>query len=132
MEIGQRLGIGNDSIKLIMDDISGSGLGWTFEMILSPRCTQYPYWFEHDVAVRFYSLDGALLFEVDNEPRRLERDEFIDIPAHTPYRLRGLERHPLKLYIAAPTDSPACSFREVGHALKQHAKTGHNGEVRYV
>jgi hypothetical protein len=102
-------------------------------MVISPRCDQYPYFFVHrEEAVRYYSLNGALLFEVDGEARRLERDEFIDIPVNTPYRLRGLERQPVKLYVTSPSDSALESFWEIGQAIQAHAKLCYNGEVRCV
>lgn len=131
MEIGQRFSIGNDSVTVIAQDVQGSGLGWVFAMVICPRSEFYQYFFEHE-AVRYYSLNGALLFEMDGEARRLERDEFIDIPANTPYRMRGLERQPVKLYITSPSGAALQSFREIGQAVQAHAKTNYIGEVRYV
>lgn len=72
----------------------------------------------HDWDEAYYVIEGALLFQIDGKPERLDRGDFVYLPRNTVHAFKGASPSPARVLIfAAPAHSSAF-FEEVNREVR--------------
>jgi mannose-6-phosphate isomerase-like protein (cupin superfamily) len=132
MNTTQKVMIGNDEYIVLKKESVGSAIGYVYQVKICPRCDHYREWFEHESNATYFAVDGALLVDIEGREERVAIGGFIDIPAGLRYRLRSLERHPVRVYAYSDSDVVLEDWAEVGRAVREHAVRGRDGLLRYA